>query len=236
MAARPVIGLSLDVEPAGGWSHLPWYALRRNYVDAVEAAGGLPLLLPHHPERAADYLAQIDGLLIPGGAFDHDPELFGAAERHPTVKTKPGRTAFELALIRLGLARDLPMLGICGGQQLMAVALGGTLHQHIPDAIEAPLEHEQDKLAVAHPVEITPGTRLAAIVGAATIAVNTAHHQAVATTGPDLVVNARAPDGVIEGVERTDARFCVGVQWHPEYLLTDADRALMAAFIAAAQD
>src|SRR5271166_258588 len=123
---RPVIGLTLDSEKPGGYSKLPWYALRENYCAAVTRAGGLPFLLPHEPDHVAEYLARIDGLIVTGGAFDVDPALFGAGTRHQSVTTKDRRTAFELALTRAALAADRPVLGICGGQQLLNVALGGT--------------------------------------------------------------------------------------------------------------
>ncbi|HXA69124.1 MAG TPA: gamma-glutamyl-gamma-aminobutyrate hydrolase family protein, partial [Stellaceae bacterium] len=130
--AQPVIGLTLDAEPPGGYSALPWYALRENYCAAVVRAGGLPLLLPHEVEQADAYLRIIDGLVVTGGGFDIDPAIFGAETRHPTIKTKDRRTQFELAVTRRGLSADKPVLGICGGQQLLNVALGGTLIQHIP--------------------------------------------------------------------------------------------------------
>src|ERR1700746_1792306 len=132
---QPGIGLTLDHEPPGGYSKFPWYAIRENYCNAVRHAGGLPILLPHDPDAAAAYLDQIDGLIVTGGGFDVDPALFGAATRHPTVKTKDRRTAFELAAARGALARAMPVLGICGGQQLLNVVLGGTLIQHIPDEV-----------------------------------------------------------------------------------------------------
>ncbi len=97
---RPLIGITLDSEPAGGWSKLPWYALRQNYCEAVARAGGLPLPLPHEPELAEEYLDKLSGIVITGGAFDVDPSLFGAATRHATVKTKDRRTAFEFALVK----------------------------------------------------------------------------------------------------------------------------------------
>src|SRR3546814_16763183 len=109
-SATPVVGITLDSEPAGGWSKYPWYAVRENYCAAVVAAGGLPVLLPHEPERAEAYLERIDALLVTGGAFDVDPALFGANGRHETVRTKDRRTAFEAALARGALARDLPLL------------------------------------------------------------------------------------------------------------------------------
>ena len=134
---RPLIGVTLDGEQPGGYSKYPWYALRQNYMSAVASAGGLPVALPHDPALADDYLDRIDALVVTGGAFDVDPALYGDAERHATVTLKEGRTAAELALLRGALARDMPVLGICGGEQLLAVALGGTLIQHIPDAFRS---------------------------------------------------------------------------------------------------
>ncbi|HLO75520.1 MAG TPA: gamma-glutamyl-gamma-aminobutyrate hydrolase family protein [Magnetospirillum sp.] len=235
MSSLPVIGITLDSEEPGGYSPFPWYALRQNYCDAVAAAGGLPLTLPHQPELAEAYLDRIDGLVITGGAFDVDPALFGAAERHATVKLKDRRTRFELALVRGALNRDLPILGICGGQQLLNVALGGTLIQHIPDAIPDSLAHEQPnpRSQPGHDVDLVAGTRLAAIAGGLRIAVNSAHHQAVGTVAPGCVVNAVAPDGVVEGIEDPRRSFCIGVQWHPEYSIGPADAALFHAFIEA---
>lgn len=231
----PLIGITLDSEEPGGYSKLPWYALRQNYCDSVAQAGGLPLPLPHHPELAEAYLKRIDGLLITGGAFDVDPALFGAASRHDTVKLKGRRTAFELAIVQGALARDIPILGICGGEQLLAVALGGTLIQHIPDEVIAPLAHEQPnpRTEPGHDVVIEPGTLLSRIAGLGNIPVNSAHHQAVKDVPPAILVNATSEDGVIEGIEDPARRFCLGVQWHPEYAISPADTAIFNAFIEA---
>lgn len=235
MRSRPVIGITLDSEEAGGYSPFPWYALRQNYCDAVATAGGLPLALAHEPELAEEYLQHIHGLVVTGGAFDVDPALFGAAERHATVKLKTRRTAFELAMIRGALARRMPVLGICGGQQLLNVVLGGTLIQHIPDSVPDALAHEQSapRDRPGHPVELVPGTRLSAIAGCLRAEVNSSHHQAVKELAPGCVVNARAPDGVIEGIEDPRQPFCIGVQWHPEFTIGAADAALFTAFIEA---
>jgi putative glutamine amidotransferase len=116
---RPRIGITLDSEPAGGWSKMPWYALRQNYCGAVADVGGLPLPLPHEPELASAYLDGLDGLLVTGGAFDVDPALFGDGTKHATVKTKDRRTAFEYAMVKGAIERDMPILGICGGEQLL---------------------------------------------------------------------------------------------------------------------
>ena len=234
-ARRPLIGVTLDAELPGGYSAYPWYALRQNYAAAIAAAGGLPVALPHDPALAEAFLDRIDALVVTGGAFDVDPTLYGAGARHATVTLKEGRTAAELALVAGALARDRPVLGICGGEQLLAVALGGTLIQHIPDAVPDALEHEQPnpRHEPGHRVTIVPGTVLARIVGATTMDVNSAHHQAVAAPGPRAAVNAVAPDGVIEGVEDPARRFCLGVQWHPEFLIDPGDRRIFDALIAA---
>jgi putative glutamine amidotransferase len=231
----PVIGITADSEPPGGYSKFPWYALRQNYCAAVREAGGVPLILPHEPGLIAAYVGMIDGLLVSGGAFDVDPALFGANERHSTVTLKEGRTDFELGITRAMLAADKPILGICGGQQLLAVALGGTLIQHIPDEVAAPLAHEQPnpRNEPGHEVTICEGTLLHAIGGAPRAAVNSAHHQAVKDVPAPLRVNAVAPDGVIEGIEDPTRRFVIGVQWHPEFRISPVDAKLFAAFIAA---
>jgi putative glutamine amidotransferase len=236
MAKRPLIGLTLDAEPAGGWSKYPWYALRQNYTAAVAAAGGLAVALPHDAGLAEAYLDRLDGLIVTGGAFDVDPALYGDAERHATVELKADRTTAELALLRGAMARNMPVLGICGGQQLMAVALGGTLIQHIPDSIADALAHEQSTshYEPGHEVRVLPGTLLHRITGADKIMVNTSHHQAVRDAGRS-VVNAVAPDGVIEGVEDAGLKFCLGVQWHPEYFVDAADHKIFTALIEAAR-
>jgi putative glutamine amidotransferase len=236
MTKRPTIGLTLDAEAPGGYSKFPWYAIRQNYMDAIADAGGVPVAVPHRAELAGAYLDLIDALVVTGGAFDVDPALYGDATRHDTVSLKQGRTTAELALLRGALARDMPVLGICGGEQLLAVALGGTLIQHIPAEIANALAHEQPnpRDQPGHDVQISPGTRLAAIVGAATMRINSSHHQAVRDPGAALLVNATAPDGVIEGVESATHRFCLGVQWHPEFLIDPGDARILAALVGAA--
>ena len=233
----PVIGITLDSEDPGTYSKYPWYALRENYAGAVSHAGGLPIVLPHEPGLVDQYLEQIDGLVVTGGDFDVDPAMFGAAECHETVKTKSNRTQFERAIIDGAIAADMPVLGICGGQQLLHVVLGGTLIQHIPDEIENPLAHEQPnpRHEVSHSVTIKKGTLLYDIIGETEIEVNSAHHQAAKEAAPSIKTNAVAPDGVIEGIETKHHRFCLGVQWHPEFLITPSDERIFAAFIDASR-
>ncbi len=234
--AQPVIGLTLDSEQPGGYSKLPWYALRENYCAAVVRAGGLPVLLPHETGQVAAYLGLLDGIIVTGGAFDVDPALFGATTRHQKVTTKDRRTEFELAITRGALAADKRVLGICGGQQLLNVALGGTLVQHIPDEIPGSLAHEQPnpRTESGHTVSVVAGSLLHRITGMRELPVNSAHHQAVKTVAPGMVVDATASDGVIEGIEDPGRRFCLGVQWHPEYAISPGDLSIFTAFIRAA--
>ena len=231
----PVIGITLDSEDPGGYSNMPWYALRQNYADVVVASGGLPLALPHEPDHVADYVKKLDGLVVTGGAFDVDPGLFGATTRHDTVVTKDRRTLFEKNITEAMLAADKPVLGICGGQQLLHVILGGTLIQHIPDEVESALAHEQPnpRTEAGHIVKITQGTLLHRIVGTDTLPVNSAHHQAAKDISENIIINALAEDGVIEGIEDSRYHFCLGVQWHPEYLISKGDRQIIDAFVSA---
>lgn len=234
MPTPPLIGITLDSEQPGGYSKYPWYALRQNYSEAIVAAGGLPVALAHHANLASAYLDRLDALVVTGGAFDVDPALYGDGDRHPTVTLKEGRTVAELALTQGAIARGVPVLGICGGEQLLAVALGGALVQHIPDSVEDALEHEQPnpRHQPGHAVAVLPDTVLRRIVDAPEMRVNSAHHQAVRSPGRG-VINALAPDGVIEGIEDPNQRFCIGVQWHPEYLIDPGDRRIFDALIAA---
>ncbi len=233
---KPIIGVTLDSEPPGGWSKLPWYALRENYMDSLSDAGAAPVALPHLPGRAETYLDLIDGLLITGGAFDVDPAMYGGGAKHETVNLKQRRTRFEWAITTAVLNANLPVLGICGGQQLLNVILGGTLIQHIPDAVPGALAHEQPnpRDEPGHDIKIKEGTLLRQIVGKATMAVNSAHHQAVDMVGPGVVVSAQAPDGVVEAIEHGGYRFCLGVEWHPEYRVDPADPLILNAFVSSA--
>ena len=232
---QPVIGVTLDYETAGGYSKFPWYAVRENYMDAVTFAGGLPVALPHSDQNISQYMDMIDGLLVTGGAFDVDPQLFGAARTNTVTVTKTQRTRFELSAVGIALERDIPLLGICGGEQLINVALGGSLIQDISHDVAGSLQHEQvaPRNEPGHSVNIISKTLLHSIVGQSTIEVNSAHHQAVANIGTSCVVNALAPDGIIEGIEELNHRFCLGIQWHPEFHISSGDRKIFEACVNA---
>lgn len=232
---NPIIGISADREESGGYSKFPWYALRENYCTSVVEAGGVPVILPSAVGLIDSYAAMIDGLVVSGGAFDVDPRLFGDDTVHETVVLKENRTDFELGLTKAMLDMSKPVFGICGGQQLLAVALGGTLIQHIPDEVADALAHEQPnpRDEAGHEVSVTEGTHLHRIVGTTTLAVNSAHHQAVKSVPDPIIVNAVAPDGVIEGIEDPTRNWCIGVQWHPEFHISEGDRLLNQSFITA---
>lgn len=230
---RPRIGLTLDAAPGGGR-----YQLGRAYVEAVVAAGGLPLLLPHLAELAAEQLELLDGLVVTGGDFDVPPELYGEARRPGCGHLDPERTGAELALLRGALAAGLPALGICGGMQLLAVASGGTLYQDLQtDAGLSGHEQPAPKDVPSHEVAVAPGSRLAELVGPGVLRVNSTHHQAVRTLGAGVVASAVAPDGLVEAIELPGRAFALGVQWHPEAALRHEPRhaALYRGLVAAAR-
>lgn len=219
---RPNIGITPDwAQPAD--SAFPRYELKVPYADAVLRAGGLPFVLPYSddPSCVEAYLDRVSGVLVTGGAFDIPPEAYGEEAREGMGPLKEGRTAFETLLLRGALKRNMPVLGVCGGMQLLNVVLGGTLFQDIGREVAGAREHEQkhDRSQPQHPVEVRSGTLLAEAVGHGQLMVNSTHHQAVRNAGKDVVVSAVSPDGVVEAIESTATGFALGVQWHPEMML-----------------
>jgi putative glutamine amidotransferase len=219
---RPVIGLCTALERAQ-WSVWDQAAvlLPRNYVDAVQRAGGLALLLPPDPrlvQEPGELVAKLDGLLLAGGA-DIDPAIYGQVPHPQTQETVPERDAFEIALTRSAIERDVPVLGICRGMQLINVALGGSLTQDLPEH----LGHEQHRKVIGsfdgsdHDVDVLDGTLAMRVIGAARHGTKSHHHQGVDRLGEGLRVSAVSPaDELIEAVELPDRAFVLGVQWHPE--------------------
>jgi putative glutamine amidotransferase len=206
----------------------------RDYDAAVRRTGATPrpLSLDESTSRALD---GVDGLLLTGGD-DVDPTLYGEAP-HPTYDvSEPGRDAFEIDLVRRALAADLPVLAICRGLQVLNVALGGSLIQDLPSEPGPLLPHDAEgpPNTLAHTVAIAPGSRLAALVAPGeTCGVNSRHHQAIRALGHGLAVTGTSPDGVIEAAEVPAARFCVGVQWHPENFHAGEFDRLFAGFVDA---
>ncbi len=233
----PLIGLTLDTAPPVGLTKVPRFVIRQNYCDAVAQTGGVPICLPHQERAVESYAEKLDALIVTGGAFDIDPKRFGDNRQHETIILKEERTAFESAITEAMLQRNKPVLGICGGLQLLNVILGGTLIQHIEDEIEGHILHEQPnpRNEPGHRVRIATGSLLHRLIGQDEIDVNSAHHQAVKKAGKNVTINALAEDGIVEGIESPAYRFCLGVQWHPEFLISDADRKIFAGLVAAAK-
>ena len=193
-----------------------------DYVARLERAGATVRILDPEQDEPRAVLETCDALLLTGGA-DVDPIEYGETDRHPTVEVDPARDRYELALARAALERDMPLLAICRGAQVLNVAAGGTLIQDIPSAVVTTVQHtiDQPKDAIAHEVVVAAHSRLAGVLQTSStppyrVAVNSRHHQAVRQPAPLFVVSATAPDGVIEAIEKPDASFCIGVQWHPE--------------------
>ena len=226
----PVIGLTTYREQArwGVWDQRA-DLLPTQYAAAVEATGGVPVLLPvGRPEAAAAVVARLDGLVVSGGA-DVDPSRYDEDAHPRTAGWRPDRDAWEAALLDAADAVALPVLGVCRGMQVMAVHAGGALDQHVPDLVD----HEQhspggDEFGEVG-VTTTAGTRLAGLVGGR-LSVSCHHHQSV-RTHPGFDAVAHAADGTLEAMEAPGTRFCVGVQWHPE---TAADVGLLEGLVQAA--
>jgi putative glutamine amidotransferase len=249
--APPLIGVvthELRADPQPAWALAagrrdrdlfpPQLALRLTYTQAVQEAGGIAVVVPAHGfvDDTAALLDRLDGLVFSGGP-DLDPGVYGHAP-HPLLGPDIDRVSdeYELAMHAGAAERDLPVLAICRGMQSLNVSRGGTLHQHVPDLTA--LDHNQSErpFAPTHSVSVTPGSLLHRLADADVLGVNSYHHQAVDRLGRGLAVCAGAPDGTVEAVWDPGARFCLGVQWHPEVLTHRADHApLFESLVAAAR-
>jgi putative glutamine amidotransferase len=236
--ARPVIGICTAFEKAS-WSvwKLDAALLPMNYIEAIQRAGGLAVMLP--PDEALvedpdELLERLDGLILAGGA-DIDPSSYGEPRDPHTIDTVPARDRFEIALARAAIARDLPLLGICRGMQLINVACGGTLIQHLPDRYG----HEQHRRVVGsfegseHEVTLSEGSLAQSATGQTRHTTKSHHHQGVDCLGTGLIVSgvSALEDDLTEAIELPDRRFALGVQWHPE---ADESSTVIAALVAAA--
>ncbi len=227
---RPRIGINGGLEERGCWR----VDLPTRYADAVRRAGGLPLGLYPTTDVAElhDVLGGLDGLLITGGD-DFDTERLGLGPTHPAATVVPSlKQDGDLAMVREALSQSLPTLGICYGMQLLALAEGGRLYQHLPDDLPGGAPHWGD---VSHSVEIEPASKLGATAGVPSLTVVSRHHQAVAEVAGPWTVVGRDPEGLIEAIEREGPCFALGLQWHPELGPPEGpDARLIAGFVAAA--
>jgi putative glutamine amidotransferase len=212
-------------------------ALGMRYLVALEAAGAIPIVTPPlPPELARSLLTRVDGVCLSGGP-DLDPEAYGERRHERTGPVESELDAFELALARAADEDELPILAICRGMQVLNVARGGTLHQHLPDLHAGDVVHRQSApgTETTHQVTIRESSRIARMLERTRTDVNSFHHQGVARLGSGLVITGRAPDGTVEAIEAMDREFVIGVQWHAETLVARPEQAaLFEAFVEAA--
>jgi putative glutamine amidotransferase len=235
---RPVIGIIAAVEQAsyGVWdTHCALTQL--SYIQAVQQAGGIALLIPPDPELVEDpdpVLDRIDGLILAGGS-DIGPDTYGAEPDPETHGVSPERDQTELAFVRRALERDMPILGICRGMQLLNVACGGTLYQHLPDVVGHGEHRRQLGTFIdnEHEVDLDPGSLAAQAAGEELHMTRSHHHQAIDKLGEGLLVTGRSPfDDVPEAIEMPDSSYVLGVQWHPE---ADEASRVVASLVGQAQ-
>ncbi len=230
---KPIIGITLDSERKKTYSKFPWYALRENYLTSLSKFNAIPVPLLHEKKNINDFCKLIDALIITGGDFDINPKIYKANNtKSKNIKNK--RTNFEINIFNNFFKLNKPILGICGGAQLINVACGGTLFQ---DLKKKPINHEQinPRNQTSHHINIFKKTKLYKICGSQKIKVNSAHHQSVKYIGKGLSISCKADDGVIEGIEHNNHKWCIGLQWHPEFLITKYDKIILKNFIKEAK-
>ena len=232
---KPLIGITLDNENPGNYSNFPWYAIRANYLSSIYKFKAIPFPLFHENKAVKSIVKLIDGLIITGGNFDINPKLYGKKNKG-SRNLKLKRTSFEIAIFKEFLKSSKPILGICGGEQLMNIALGGSLVQDIKKNKINLINHEQEnpRNETSHKINIIKNTKLSKIINKDKIMVNSAHHQSVKRLGKELIKSAVAEDGIIEAIEHKKHNWCIGVQWHPEFLITSYDSNIINNFINAA--
>jgi putative glutamine amidotransferase len=235
-SSKPLIAIMMNVEEKpekdGGYSDYPWYALRREYEAAVAKAGGLPVHVGPTPDVLEDLLAQVDGIVLTGADLGSPEEAYTTGIDFEKLDGAP-RFVLEMDLIRRAYEKDLPLFGICAGMQHMNLAFGGTLHHDVTQGTEV-IHKDLARHEVKHEVRVEDGSKLAQALGATALKVNSNHREAVAKVGEGLTLSATAPDGVVEGIEDAGKSFFVGVQWHPEFVLSGSEEALWTTLVTAA--
>lgn len=243
MSPRPIIGITTQTLEAIPGELPRCWVMSQRYVDVLTSVGAIPWVIPlsHDMSTLRAVYERLDGIFLPGGV-DVDPDQYRESRLPACGVTDADRDRVEVALVQWAMAERKPVLAVCRGVQVLNVASGGTLYQDLAEWCDAAIKHDywpsevRQRQDLVHDVSIEEGTQLASIIGAGATIVNSMHHQGIKTLAPGLVVNARAPDGLIEGVEGRDDGYLIGVQWHPEELVeTDpAMRRLFASFIESA--
>mgnify|MGYP001348222658 CR=1 FL=1 len=226
---KPLIGITLDSEKKKSYSKFPWYALRENYLTSLTKINAIPIPLLHETKLINSFSKILDGLVITGGDFDIDPKIYNHSKKGAkNIKNK--RTNFEIKIYKKFIELNKPILGICGGAQLINVASGGSL---IQDLKKIPINHEQinPRNETSHHIVIKKNTKLFEICKSNKIRVNSAHHQSIKKLGKELIISAKAPDGIVEGIEHKKHKWCIGLQWHPEFLITKFDLKILKNFM-----
>lgn len=231
---KPLIGITLDYGEGGPSPHYsprPYYALREDYSNSIIKAGGIPIFLSYDVSLIDNYISMIDGLLMPGGDYDIDPAWYGEENLYSLVNNK--RFDFEKLLLKEAIEKQLPILGICAGFQLMNVCYGGSLFQNIKKQHSDLVNHSQteDMDKTIHEISVKENSLLHKITGKEKILVNSHHRQGIKAIGSNLKATAHALDGIPEAIELENYPFALGVEWHPEYMATEEDVKIMQAFI-----
>lgn len=239
MSGKPIIAITLDWQESGSFSSRPHYALREHYVNVIEKAGGIPVLLPYLENMIDEYLDLAGGLLIPGGFFASPPSWYIGNDGKSPYEESP-RLNFDLELIEKALKRDMPILGICAGMQLMAGLYGCKMTPDIHKHISTKIDHLNGEPAEskAHKIILENGSGLIDICGSKEFDINSAHREAIISVTGDVLISGKAEDGTIEAVEIKGKKFAYGVQWHPEFFDSESDPSfkLFKALVRAAND
>lgn len=244
MPQRPVIGITTQTLEAIPGELPRCWVMSQRYVDVLTAVGAIPWVIPlsHDMATLRAVYERLDGVFLPGGV-DMDPDEYREPRLPECGVTDPDRDRVEIAMVQWAMADRKPVFAVCRGVQVLNVAAGGTLYQDLAEWCDAAIKHDywpnevRQRHDLVHEVSIEAGSQLASIIGAGDTTVNSMHHQGIKKLAPGLVVNALAPDGLIEGVEGRDDSYCIGVQWHPEELVESdpAMRRLFESFIEAAK-
>lgn len=232
----PIIGILLDYGAKkckdGGYANHIWYALRYHYSKAIANLKGIPILIPYEENLIEQYIKLCDGILLSGSSFDIPPSCYGEKIQVKNINPFPSkfRLNFEFKLISVALKVKMPILAVCAGLQSLNVVLGGSLYQDVKEQLKTKINHIKGH----HGIKITKTSQLHSITRSSEYKVNSFHHQAIKILGKDLIKTAVSADDVIEGIEHTEMPFCIGVEWHPEFLECHEDVLLFKAFVRAA--